>query len=63
MDMESFVLHPTQPDPTQQLTDPIQPIIQAHGPIQPTHLTAKHIETAVFNPAGAQYVIYCFDKF
>jgi len=46
-------LHPTQPNPT-------QPIVPAHGPIQLTHLTAKHIKASAFNSGPAQYAISFF---
>ena len=42
MDMGHFTL--TQPNTTQQLTDPTQPILPANRPTQPTHLVTKQLK-------------------
>jgi len=59
MDMGHFFF--TQPDPTAYRTDPIQPIVPAHGPTKPIRLTAKLLKESLFNNSSvAQYVMCSF---
>jgi len=58
--MDMGYLFFTQANPTHQLTDLTQPIVPAHEPTQPTHLTAMQIKASEFNPGVAQEVVNCF---